>query len=96
MSDALVLQFYAAASALMAGTFLVACWVLSKKFSEKGDRRHMWAALAFGLLASQEIIVVSWLTGAAPLATRPWHFQQASVLASFVLLALAMFGRVRD
>lgn len=74
--------------------------ILVRKYKERGNKAHAWAAAAFTILALQEIIVCVWLygqiTGTYSIYLRPLYLQSLAVLSALLLLGLSITGKIKD
>lgn len=94
------LHIFLGLTAVISVVYGVTAYVLFKKYLRRKNRLHFWAGVAFMLLLLQELIVATWmvsqLTGASSLLSRPFYLQAASVFFSLMMLGFAITGKIHD
>ena len=92
--------FYFVLSVVSAVIFIATAFILLKKYSTRGIKLHLWAAISFLFLTAQELIVAYWLIdfemGGVLFYSRPWHLQALLVFFAFTLLGLSITGIIKD
>ena len=92
--------FYFILSVVSAVIFTATAFILLKKYRTRGIKLHLWSAISFLFLTSQELIIAYWLIdsemGGVFFYSRPWHLTTLLVFFAFTLLALSITGMIKD
>lgn len=95
-----IIGYYFITTVMNAIIFTATFALLIRKYYKKKNKLHFWAAIAFSFLVVQEMISAYWIVdsvmGGIALASRPWQLQSVAVLFAFMMLGLAMTGKIKD